>query len=267
VSEKPASAAGASVATAVATAEAYARAVTRLGRYFAVALVLGSAVQGAMEETLGQQGWRAGLGWTALFAAAAVVLLFLGPALADAATLAGGLRAEVARGNMAAAVVSAGNRVAVGVVLSHCFYGADLATFLVSLAFVGIGFATLLGLQWLYRRLTRYADDQEIRAENTAAALSYAGVTVALSIIVGHATWGSFDGWASSLRGYAAGVALALGLYPVRQVLVKRVLLGLPFALRGGALDRALAQERNVVVGAVEGTAYVATALLVTGIL
>jgi uncharacterized membrane protein YjfL (UPF0719 family) len=250
-------------AVAAPAPEALARAVARVGRVFAVALVLGAAVQGALEE----QGWRAGFGWTALFAAAAVALLLLAPALADVAAVGGGLRAEVARGNMAAAIVSAGNRVAVGVVLSHCFYGADLATFLVSLAFVGIGFATLLGLQALYRRLTRYADDQEIRGENAAAALSFAGVTVALSIIVGHATWGTFAGWAASLRGYGAGLVLALALYPVRQVLVKRLLLGLPFALRGGALDRAVAQERNVVVGAVEGAAYVATAILITGIL
>jgi uncharacterized membrane protein YjfL (UPF0719 family) len=245
------------------TPERQARAVGRLGRLFAVALVLGAAVQGALEV----KGWQGGLGWTAAFAAAAVVLLFVAPALADVLAVPGGLRAEVRRGNLAAAIVAAGNRVAVGVVLSHCFYGADLATFLVSLAFVGIGFATLLGLQALYRRLTRYADDQEVKGENAAAALSFAGVTVALAIIVGHATWGSFAGWAASLRGYGAGLALALGLYPVRQLLVKRLLLGLPLALRGGALDRAVAQERNIVVGAVEGTAYVATAILITGIL
>jgi uncharacterized membrane protein YjfL (UPF0719 family) len=245
------------------TPAAGARALVRVGRTVGVALVLGAAVQGALEAT----GGRAGLIWTVAFATAAIALLLVLPALADRAVLSGGLGSEVAAGNTAAAIVAGGNRIAVGVVLSHCFYGADLATFLVSLAFVGIGFASMLALQWAYRRLTRYADDQEVLADNAAAALSFAGVTVALAIIVGHATWGTFMGWAVSLRGYGVGLALALALYPVRQLLVKRLLLGLPFALRGGALDQAIAQERNVVVGAVEALAYVATALLVTGVL
>ena len=52
----------------------------------------------------------------------------------------------------------------------------------------------------------------------------------------------------------------------MRQLLVERVILGLPISfLRGHRLDQEIAEKRNAVVGAVEGLAYVAMALLVTG--
>jgi hypothetical protein len=59
---------------------------------------------------------------------------------------------------------------------------------------------------------------------------------------------------------------LALALYPVRQLVVGPLLLGLPARMRGGALDRMIAQERSVAVGAIEALAYLAMALLATAI-
>jgi uncharacterized membrane protein YjfL (UPF0719 family) len=225
-------------------------------------LVIGAAVEGAF----GERGWPLDLYWTFAFAATAVALLLTLPPLADRGVLGGGARSEIGRGNVAAALAAAGNRLAVGIVLSHCLYGADLQTFLVALAFVALAFASLVLMQWLYRLLTHYSDADEITDHNVAAALSYVGITLAFAIIVGNAADGAFTGWASSLARYAGAMLLGLGLYPVRQVVVHRLLLGLPFALRGGALDRAIDQERNAVIGAVEGAAYVATALVVTGI-
>jgi uncharacterized membrane protein YjfL (UPF0719 family) len=151
------------------------------------------------------------------------------------------------------------------VVVAACSYGGNLADLVVSAAFVGLGVLTLAVFQRLHRKLTRYADDQEIRGENAAAALSSAGLTIALAIIVGHAAGGAFVGWGASLRGYGLALLLALGLYPVRQILVKRVILGFPLSLRGSRLDQAIAEDRNEVLGSVEGLTYVATALLVTG--
>lgn len=259
VHPSPATSSAAAIAPAV-----QARSVVRVGKFTGVALVLEAAVQGALaEQARGGQG----LLWTAVVSAVGLALALLAPPLADRGILTGGLRAEVRRGNEAAAIVSGAHYVGVGVVLSHCLYGVDATSFAVSLAFFTIGFATLLALQWLYRKLTRYAEDQEVRGANAAAALSFSGVTVALSIIIGHAAGGIFTGWASSLQGYAIALALALCLYPVRQLIVKRLLLGLPFAYRGGGLDDEIAQRRNVTVGAVEGLAYIATAVLATGLL
>jgi hypothetical protein len=102
--------------------------------------------------------------------------------------------------------------------------------------------------------------------ENVAAAVSYAGAMIALALIVGHAVEGDFEGWSVSIRSYGAALLSALVLYPVRQLVVQLVLLGQPFALRGGALDRLVAQERNVGVSVVEAVSYIAAAVLLTGV-
>jgi uncharacterized membrane protein YjfL (UPF0719 family) len=203
----------------------------------------------------------------AAFTAAGLVLAGLCATLLDRFTLRGGLAADLGRGNVAAGLTMAAHRVATGWVVSCCLYGADLGTLAIGAAFAGIGTATLLLFQTLHRRLTHYADDQEIRGGNCAVALANAGLTLALAIIVGHAAEGHFTGWASSLRDYGAALLLALALYPVRQVLVKRVVLGFPLGLRGRELDRAIAAQRDHVLAGCEGLIYVATALLVTGLL
>jgi uncharacterized membrane protein YjfL (UPF0719 family) len=240
-----------------------ARAIARAGALAGAFLVIGAAAGGSGAG----EGLRRDLPWMLAFAAAGLAGAALAAALLDRALLRGGLARELARGNPAAGVTAAGHRIATGVVAAGCLYGADLSTLGIGLAFLAIGTATLLAFQLLHRRLTRYADDEEIRGENSAAALGNAGLTIALAVIVSHAAEGSFTGWAASLRGYALALLLALALYPVRQLLVARWILGLPVAMRGRQLDREIAARRNAVVGAVEGLAYLATAVLVTGLL
>jgi uncharacterized membrane protein YjfL (UPF0719 family) len=91
---------------------------------------------------------------------------------------------ELRRGNLAAGISSAAHRLAGGIIAGGCLYGADLKTLAVGAAFFALGVATLLGFQVLHRKLTRYADDQEIRGDNAAAALSNGGLGVALAIII-----------------------------------------------------------------------------------
>jgi len=238
------------------------RAVVRSGYVLALSLCVGAAVEGALDEQRG----RAGLAWGLAFALTAAVLLLVLPRLSSLWLLGVAGRSSATSHNLAAAIALSGNRIGVGIVLSHCFYGADLTTFLTSLAFVPVAFVALVAMQWLYVRLTHYSDAQEIQGENAAAALCFAGITVAFSIIVGNAAWGEFTGWRSSLVRFGIALLLALGLYPVRQLVVKGVLLGLRPTARGGELDRAIAQDRDVTIGAVEGLAYIAAALLLTGV-
>ena len=72
---------------------------------------------------------------------------------------------------------------------------------------------------------------------------------------------GDFVSWSESLRGYGAILLLVLALYPVRQVFVQTLLLGAPFALRGGRLDVAIGMARHEGLAALEAVSYVATAL------
>jgi len=54
-------------------------------------------------------------------------------------------------------------------------------------------------------------------------------------------------------------------LYLVRHLGVQTLMFRQRFSLGGGALDRLVAQERNVGVSAVEAVSYLAAAVLLTG--
>jgi uncharacterized membrane protein YjfL (UPF0719 family) len=250
-------------AASPATGVNLARALQRVGIIVGLSLLANIVIDGVVREA---GSWHAALRWGAVYTAAGVVLLLASGALVSRVFLGGRMRAEVARGNVSAGVVAAGHYVAVAWILDSCMFGRDLRSLTVSALFYLIGVATLIVLQLMYRGLTHYADDQEVVGDNAAAALGFAGITLAFAIIVAHAAEGTFIDWGTSLRGYAVALLLALALYPVRQLVVGPLLLGLPARARGGALDRLVAQERSVTVGAVEALAYIAMALLATAI-
>jgi uncharacterized membrane protein YjfL (UPF0719 family) len=239
-----------------------ARGIVRAGFICGVALIASSAVQGCVHG----EDWRKDVLWTSVFGGCAVALLALTGAAGIRVLLRSRLPAEIARGNEAAGIAAGAHYAATGVIVARCLYGDDVATLGVSVVFFVIAQVTLHVLVLLFRALTAYADDQEITGENVAAAVSYAGAMLALAMVVGHAAEGEFTGWRDSLRAYVLALGSALVLYPVRQVVVQVLLLRQPFALRGGGLDRAIAQRRDVGVSAVEAVSYVAAAFLLTGL-
>ena len=208
----------------------------------------------------------AGVSAALAFTACGLVALLLTTALWNRTLLRGRLAAELRRGNLAAGMVAGAHAVGTGIVASHCFAAGTLADLPVGAIFFAVAEIALVLLSLCFRALTDYADDQEITGENRAAAVSYAGVVLARSLIVGHASDGAFLGWLPALRSFAMFLLWALFLYPVRQVVVARWLLGLPLAWRGGALDRAVARDHDWVVSCVEAAGYLAAALLATGL-
>jgi uncharacterized membrane protein YjfL (UPF0719 family) len=177
------------------------------------------------------------------------------------------LPAELARGNVAAGVAAGGHYVATALITSRAVAGGDLHDLGIALAFFALGQLTLHVFITLFRALTVYDDAEQIQGENLAAALSYAGVSIAVGIIIGRALEGDFAGWVVSLEGYGEVLLFLLALYPVRQILVQMVLLGAPFALRGGRLDTGIAAERNAGLGALEAVTYIAAALAIAELL
>lgn len=176
---------------------------------------------------------------------------------------------EIDRGNIASGVAGGSHYVAAGIIAAHAVAGNKLRDVGLSLLFFTIAVATLWAFVSLFRALTTYDDAEQIQGENLAASLSYAGLTIAVAIIVGTALDGDFVDWSISLKGYGTILLLALALYPVRQLFVQTVLLGAPFALRGGRLDVAVGTDRNEGLAVLEAATYIATALsvarLVTG--
>jgi uncharacterized membrane protein YjfL (UPF0719 family) len=177
--------------------------------------------------------------------------------------LGGTLPAEVARGNRAAGLAAAANMLASALVTSRAIVGSDLSGLGLSLSFFALAQVTLLGFISLFRLLTTYDDSEQIHGENLAASLSYTGAAVAIALVVARAVEGDFAGWVVSLRGYGGVLLSLLFLYPVRQIFVQSILMRAPLQLRGGALDRAVAERRSAGLAAVEAATYLATALAI----
>ena len=239
-----------------------ARRLARAGMLVALGLLLPATLR----TCLTLHPTSAGVLCALAFAGTGLVGFLLATALWNRVLLRGRLHGELGRGNLAAGVVAAAHAAAFGIVAAHTFAADTLATLAVGAIFFVVSVVALMALSLLFRGLTSYADDQEILGENLAAATSYSGLVLALSIIVGHAADGAFVGWMPALRGFAVFLLWAFLLYPVRQVVVGRLLLGFPLTLRGGALDRAIAQDHDWVVSCVEAAGYLAAALLATGL-
>ncbi len=235
------------------TAEALVVAADLLAVFLVVASALAGCVAG--EDVLDDAAW------TLLFGGSGIVLLTLAGRSATHLVVGARLGPEVERGNVAAGVAAAGHCLSTGIIVASCLYGRDLGTFGISLAFFALAQLTLHLFVVAFRALTVYGDREEILGENVAAATSYAGVTVALALIIGHAADGTYTGVLSSLRAYAVSLAGSVILYPVRQLVVGALVAGGGLALRGGRLDEGIAREKSVGLGVLEATAYLAAAL------
>jgi uncharacterized membrane protein YjfL (UPF0719 family) len=239
-----------------------ARAVLEAGYVFGVLAVSAAVVAGCVHGVdLG-----ADLAWTAAFGGSAIALLFVTARLGARVIVRRRLDEELERGNIAVAIAVGAHYAATAILLARCLYGDDLSTLGVSIAFFAVAQATLHALLLLFRALTAYDDYEEIVGGNVAAALSYAGVAVSLALIVGHAADGTFAGWGASLVAYGRALLFAVALYPVRQIVVQAVVLRGGVALRRGRLDVGIGRERDVGLGALEASAYLATAFFVSRI-
>jgi uncharacterized membrane protein YjfL (UPF0719 family) len=173
------------------------------------------------------------------------------------------LRDESLKGNVAAGVVGAAEYIAASQIVSGALTG-DSGALIPTIVFWGAGVVALIVLTHLFRYLTSYDDVAEIRGGNVAAAIGYGGLLIAMGTMIGFAVSGEFTGYASGFRGFGLMLVAVLSLYPVRQVIVQVLVLGAGLRLRGGILDREIADDRNLGAGVLEAIGYYATALIVT---
>lgn len=236
-----------------------ARHLLEVGQVLGVFLVSAAAVKNCVRgedlvtDLLGAGG----------FGTLGLVLIAIMGRLGTQLLLRSALPKEIERGNVAAGLAAGSHYTATGIVAAHAIAGSKLRDVGLSLLFFAIAMAALWAFVTLFRALTTYDDAEQIQGENLAASISYAGVSIAVAIIVGTALDGDFVSWESSLKGFGTILALALALYPVRQLFVQSLLIGAPIALRGGRLDTAIGTDRNEGIGALEAVTYIATALSV----
>ena len=162
--------------------------------------------------------------------------------------------------NPAAALQLTAHRLAAAAIAGACWGGIDGPSLLVSAVFTVLAWVSVALICAGHRAVTRYADHQEVANGNVAAALASAGLHLAVALVVMRALQGPFLGWAPSLAAYGLALAWVLILWPLRQIVVARLLLhGSP-----RDMDLAVAGRQDVWIGAVEALAYVVTALTVS---
>jgi uncharacterized membrane protein YjfL (UPF0719 family) len=221
-------------------------------------------VPGIVHEALTHDSLASAALWAGAFALAGIALIQVVGELGIRLLLHATLAKELESGNVAAGVAAGANYVAVGILAAPAIAGSDLQGLGLSIAFFALAIATLAAFVALFRALTTYDDSEQIQGENLAAALSYAGVSVSVALVLSRAlTGGDFAGWTSALAGFGSVAAWALGLYPVRQLLVQGLVLGRAPTLRGGSLDDAIGTERNVGMAVMEALTYLATAVAI----
>ncbi len=169
----------------------------------------------------------------------------------------------VHEGNIAAGIVTSGSFIATSLIIASNVSGEGSGgNYYTPVIFFLVGQITLLAVTYLFRLLTAYDDAKEVMSGNNAAALSYAGVMIAVAIIVSHAIRGDFVDYETSLKDFGKSILVVLTLYPIRQFLVQGLLLGAGFRIYGGRLDEEISRDRNLSSGTIEAMMYVAAALL-----
>jgi uncharacterized membrane protein YjfL (UPF0719 family) len=165
--------------------------------------------------------------------------------------------------NVAAGILSLGGHVSLGLViagvLSGNSSGGDSTT---TIVFLIIGTATLYVVTWLFRFITSYDDAKEIANGNIAAAIGYAGMMVAVALVVGRALEGDFTTYEASFTLYGKSLLVVLLLYPVRQFIVQGIFLSGGFHFYGGRLDEQISRKHSIGAGAMEAAAYLVAAIL-----
>lgn len=167
---------------------------------------------------------------------------------------------EAAVGNDAAVLQAVAHRLAAAAVAAAAWGGTDAAAVGVSAVFWVLGVAAVALIAAGHRLVTRYRDHEEIAAGNCAAALASAGLHLAIAVVVSRAILGQFTGWGEALSGFAVALAWVLALWPLRQLVLARGILG----LAPRAMDAAVAAERNLGVAAAEALCYLIAALGLT---
>ena len=171
---------------------------------------------------------------------------------------------EIERGNTAAGLAAGAHYVATGIITSRAVAGSDLRGLGLSLALLRHRPAHAAPRSSSpFARSPPTTTPSRSSRENLAAALSYAGLTVARRAHHRPRARGRLRRLGASLAGYGKALLFVLALYPVRQILVQMAFLGGGFTLRRGPLDAAIEERRNAGVAALEAASYLATALLV----
>lgn len=160
--------------------------------------------------------------------------------------------------NAGTAVVLGASSIATGLVVSSAVSGEG-GSILTALAFWGIGQVALILFSFLYQYITPYDYLKEIEKDNVAAGLGFAGILIAISIIINQAMFGDFPGWENFGTDVALDLIIGIVLLPLVRLFTDKLI------LPGKRLSYEVAGQivPNTGAGLIEGFVYIGTALLI----
>ena len=251
-----------SITDALINKDNFALGIQISGYLFGVLLIIGSVLAGKGYADI----WTHAM-WIAIYGIGSIIFLDLFSILGLKIIISGKCLEAIKAGNSAAGIVSAGGYIATALIIAGAVAADSQGTWVSALVFFIAGQIAFLIITWIFRMLTSYDDNKEILDGNIAAALSYAGLMIAVGLIVGHSIEGDFLGYQASFIAFGKALLVVVALYPIRQWVVQGLLLGGGFTIYGGRLDREIKEDRNVSAGIIEAAVYIATSLLVIRIM
>lgn len=147
--------------------------------------------------------------------------------------------------NLGAGAVLAANYIAAGLVVAGSVYGQGGGV-LTALAFFALGQVAMVVFSYIYDWTAPYKLADEIKADNHAAGIGFAGTLIAIGLIVMDAVGIDFVGWGYNLAVLAFGVVVMFVYLVLVRLFFDRVVLA------GAELNREIAQDRNVGAGVLE---------------
>lgn len=247
----------------------FAFALAHVGYYVGLIIALSSAVIGASRS----------LEWNiinlAIYGLLAVLLLNIASFINDKFILPHfSISKEILEDhNAGTGIVEAANFIASGLLIRAAIsgdmidlfpqfsFGWLLSGILSVLIFWSIGQVLLVLLARLFTRfLIPYDVHKEIERDNVAAGISFAGILVAIAILISYGIYGDFQGWQPHLEKIGVEVLVGIILLPLMRWLVDTIL------LPGQKLTKEIIHQEHPNNGAalIEALSYIGSAFLIT---
>ncbi len=160
--------------------------------------------------------------------------------------------------NQGTGIVSCAISIASGFIIYGAVSGEN-GNIWTAIAFWGLGQILLLLAGWVYNLITPYDIHAEIEKDNVAAGISFAGVLIAMGIIVGHAAEGVFHSWAENFLDFIITSFIGLAILPFIRILTDKILL--PTV----KLTDEIAGQKKPNIGAayIEAFSYIAASMII----
>ncbi|MEE8416056.1 MAG: DUF350 domain-containing protein [Desulfobacterales bacterium] len=160
--------------------------------------------------------------------------------------------------NQGTGIVSCAISIASGFIIFGAVSGEN-GNIWTAIAFWGLGQVMLLLAGWVYNLITPYDIHTEIEKDNVAAGISFAGVLIAMGIIVGRAAGGEFHSWTENILDFIIISFIGLAILPFIRILTDKILL--PTVK---LTDEIVGQEKpNIGAAYIEAFSYIAASMII----